>query len=223
MSATKEQMVARHGDQEKEGIEKERSGEDEDDLPYEQQEYEDEQGQKEESERRKRGFGKSLTFSGKKYLEFEVEATKTDGKLRLDICEDVADEDDDSEEEERKGLFVQNFLRPCIVEDEGLVFIGDELISINKHTVDGFTIDGLVEVLKVADHPQNPTVLLGIRRRRNQQTYQSLSYDKSARAMTAAAAADVTNSGNGSADEIDFDDPQVFPLPLPLHLIDAIL
>jgi C-terminal processing protease CtpA/Prc len=188
----------------------------EDDLRGRDQEEEERSGdsvqQEEQQERRRSGYGHQYsTFSEKESLEFEILATKTNGKLRLDICEDVADD-------ERRGLFVQNFLRPCVVEEEGLVFIGDELISINKHNVDGFTIDELVEVLQVADHPQNPTVLLGIRRRRNQRTYQSLSYENNETVVDTNHRHDQeTNSGNGSADDgIDFDDPQVIIyLPLP--------
>jgi hypothetical protein len=102
-------------------------------------------------------------------FELEILATKTNGKLRLDICEDY-------DENKRRGLFVQDFLRPCLVEEEGLIFLGDELIAINKHTVDGCSIDQLVEVLRVADQPGNETVLLGIRRR-NKTNYQSNSFE----------------------------------------------
>lgn len=99
----------------------------------------------------------------KQYVELEIVATKTNGKLRLDICEDFYDE--------KRGLFIQSFLRPCLVEEEGLIKIGDELISINHHTVDGYTIDQLVDVLKVADSPTSTTALLGIRRRVLQKMY----------------------------------------------------
>jgi hypothetical protein len=102
-------------------------------------------------------------------FELEILATKTNGKLRLDICEDYDDN-------QRRGLFVQDFLRPCLVEEDGLVCLGDELIAINRHTVDGYSIDELVEVLKIVDRPENETVLLGIRRR-NKINYGSNSFD----------------------------------------------
>lgn len=194
-------------------------------IPFEspEEELEEEEGlghvELQKRARRREGLKRTLTFTGKHYLEFEVEATKTNGRLNLDICEDVAptsgDEDDEEEggegeEREKKGLFVQNFLRPCAVEDEGLIFIGDELIAINKHPVDGFTIEELVEVLQTEDHPENPTVLLGIRRRRCQQTYQSFSFeDDQPHGLE-------PDSGDGSAGDIDLDDPQVLSSPSPL-------
>lgn len=94
---------------------------------------------------------------GLSFIELEILTPKTNGKLRIDIKQSNL-------EDEIQGLFINSFIKPCKAEEEGLLLIGDELISINKYNIEGYSLEQLVEVIQQVDDPSKPYILLGIRR-----------------------------------------------------------
>ena len=79
----------------------------------------------------------------------------------------------EEEEEGYQGLFINSFLSPCKAEEEGLLLIGDELISINKFNIEGFSLQQLLEVIKQVDDVNKTHILLGIRRPIQKSTLES--------------------------------------------------